>query len=322
LAADTLELLEPTPLSIPAELPDVGDIVSQSAAQVSRAEPMLSTPVSTSLSVPHPGSTEVEPAAFEALEDIGRQDWQPEQVTDIVDTDRPLPPDTEFEPKDLPGFSSAAVVSRIEEPIDLIDMEPATGAMSTHDIEQNELIALADTFAEEELKRESKPSISKPVSPEMSSEAFVQELFGESRLSEQDRYVDTIREETELHEQQLDRQSAFASKTATRPAISQAVSSEIFKREPEPEPSKPVPEGDTLSLAAKKMSEAVLSKEQVGTESSFFLLDDEVDTKLDLARAYIEMGDKAGAVDLLKEVEEEGDSRQKREAGDLLVLTR
>jgi pilus assembly protein FimV len=83
-----------------------------------------------------------------------------------------------------------------------------------------------------------------------------------------------------------------------------------------------VPEGDTLSLAAKKMSEAVLSKEQVGTESSFFLLDDEVDTKLDLARAYIEMGDKAGAVDLLKEVEEEGDSRQKREAGDLLVLTR
>ncbi len=41
---------------------------------------------------------------------------------------------------------------------------------------------------------------------------------------------------------------------------------------------------------------------------------DEVSTKLDLARAYIEMGDKEGAVDILDEVLSEGDASQKEEA--------
>ncbi len=41
---------------------------------------------------------------------------------------------------------------------------------------------------------------------------------------------------------------------------------------------------------------------------------DEVSTKLDLARAYIEMGDKEGAVDILDEVLSEGDATQKGEA--------
>lgn len=297
-ASATLELLEPTPISTPVELPEVSDILSRGTTTVSRGD-RLSTPVSTA----------VEPAAFEALEDVGRQDWQPEQVTDIVQTDRPLPPDTEFEPKDLPGFSTAAV-SNFDE------------SKNFADIEKNELIALADTFAEEELRRESTPSVSKPLLPDVSSEAFVNELFGEAQLSEQDRYVDTVREETEMYDQEQERQSAMASKPFAGSMASQAVSAETFKQEPAPEAVKPVAETDTLSLAAKKMSEAVLGKEKVETESSFFLLDDEVDTKLDLARAYIEMGDKAGAVDLLKEVEEEGDVRQKREAGDLLVLTR
>ncbi|MCP8898859.1 FimV/HubP family polar landmark protein [Gilvimarinus xylanilyticus] len=50
-----------------------------------------------------------------------------------------------------------------------------------------------------------------------------------------------------------------------------------------------------------------------------FLADsDEVATKLDLARAYIDMGDMDGARDILAEVTEEGDDSQKQEAKDLL----
>ena len=40
----------------------------------------------------------------------------------------------------------------------------------------------------------------------------------------------------------------------------------------------------------------------------------EVATKLDLAKAYEEMGDKDGARDLLNEVLQEGDAAQKQQA--------
>ena len=47
-------------------------------------------------------------------------------------------------------------------------------------------------------------------------------------------------------------------------------------------------------------------------------LHEEVNTKLDLARAYLEMGDREGAREILQEVLGEGDSKQKAEADKLL----
>jgi pilus assembly protein FimV len=44
----------------------------------------------------------------------------------------------------------------------------------------------------------------------------------------------------------------------------------------------------------------------------------EVGTKLDLARAYMDMGDPDGAASILREVLEEGDDAQKQEAQKLL----
>ncbi len=50
-----------------------------------------------------------------------------------------------------------------------------------------------------------------------------------------------------------------------------------------------------------------------------FLADtDEVATKLDLARAYIDMGDRDGAKDILDEVVSEGDEKQRQEAEELI----
>jgi pilus assembly protein FimV len=46
--------------------------------------------------------------------------------------------------------------------------------------------------------------------------------------------------------------------------------------------------------------------------------EDEVSTKLDLAKAYIDMGDNDGAKSTLEEVMNEGDDNQKKEAQDLL----
>src|SRR5690606_14177444 len=44
----------------------------------------------------------------------------------------------------------------------------------------------------------------------------------------------------------------------------------------------------------------------------------EIGTKLDLARAYIDMGDPDGARGILEEVLQDGDTEQQREARDLL----
>jgi pilus assembly protein FimV len=46
--------------------------------------------------------------------------------------------------------------------------------------------------------------------------------------------------------------------------------------------------------------------------------EDEVGTKLDLAQAYIDMGDFEGAEDILQEVIEEGDEEQKTSAEKML----
>ena len=45
---------------------------------------------------------------------------------------------------------------------------------------------------------------------------------------------------------------------------------------------------------------------------------DEVQTKLDLAQAYIDMGDSDGARDILKEVVDEGNSEQQQQARSML----
>lgn len=66
--------------------------------------------------------------------------------------------------------------------------------------------------------------------------------------------------------------------------------------------------------------EGALELPEVGGEELSLDLDstDEVTTKLDLARAYIDMGDNEGAKSILEEVVSEGSDQQKREANELL----
>lgn len=62
------------------------------------------------------------------------------------------------------------------------------------------------------------------------------------------------------------------------------------------------------------MDEATISEDE---ELDFLEASDEVSTKLDLAKAYIDMGDREGAEDILNEVVEEGNAEQKTEAEEL-----
>ena len=63
---------------------------------------------------------------------------------------------------------------------------------------------------------------------------------------------------------------------------------------------------------------ADLSDDELDSELDFMADADEAATKLDLARAYIDMGDSEGARDILAEVAHEGNEQQRQEAVDLL----
>jgi pilus assembly protein FimV len=70
-------------------------------------------------------------------------------------------------------------------------------------------------------------------------------------------------------------------------------------------------EADTESFSLDDLEEGGLETDSMFIEAADT---DEVNTKLDLARAYIDMGDPEGAQDILDEVLSEGDDAQKREA--------
>jgi len=61
-----------------------------------------------------------------------------------------------------------------------------------------------------------------------------------------------------------------------------------------------------------------MSEDDMDAELDFMADADEAATKLDLARAYIDMGDNEGARDILAEVAHEGNEQQRQEAVDLL----
>ena len=81
----------------------------------------------------------------------------------------------------------------------------------------------------------------------------------------------------------------------------------------------PVASDEVRDDTAKSLA-ADIDESDLGDDDDFDFLagTDEAATKLDLARAYIEMGDSEGARDILEEVALEGDDEQKTEAQDLL----
>lgn len=78
--------------------------------------------------------------------------------------------------------------------------------------------------------------------------------------------------------------------------------------------------GEDTDLDLEKLAEQNLdmSDEDMDSELDFLADADEAATKLDLARAYIDMGDAEGARDILSEVVQEGNEQQRTEAEELL----
>lgn len=77
------------------------------------------------------------------------------------------------------------------------------------------------------------------------------------------------------------------------------------------------PENTSQNLTSEEDFSS-LSDDDMDSELDFLADADEAATKLDLARAYIDMGDTDGARDILAEVAHEGNDEQRQEAVDLL----
>ncbi|MFT7405952.1 FimV/HubP family polar landmark protein, partial [Zhongshania sp.] len=91
-----------------------------------------------------------------------------------------------------------------------------------------------------------------------------------------------------------------------------------------PAPGAPIVDADTVNIDgdAIAIEDLVFDEFDAGeddAEGFDSLLDSEsVGTKLDLARAYIDMGDSEGAREMLEEVRQEGDTQQQADAQTLL----
>jgi pilus assembly protein FimV len=85
---------------------------------------------------------------------------------------------------------------------------------------------------------------------------------------------------------------------------------EVEEAKPEPEAAAPAPAADSFASDMAEEEDFDLSS-----------LDDvdEVSTKLDLARAYLDMGDHEGTRGILEEVIAEGNEEQKKEASELMA---
>jgi pilus assembly protein FimV len=102
-------------------------------------------------------------------------------------------------------------------------------------------------------------------------------------------------------------------------APAEAASEPVANHEPTPQATaRPEPDVEAVMEAWRaEPSVAPLAATEAEPEQEF--ADDPVDTKLDLARAYLDMGDPVGARAMLEEVIEEGSQTQKDEAKRLLA---
>ncbi|TMH83694.1 MAG: hypothetical protein E6H47_12490 [Betaproteobacteria bacterium] len=93
------------------------------------------------------------------------------------------------------------------------------------------------------------------------------------------------------------------------------ISLDLGGEQKKPETDKTVTSMDLSSISLDLGAAGDPSAPPAGTDPKW----QEVATKLDLAKAYEEMGDKDGARELLNEVMKDGDSAQKSQAQQLLA---
>ncbi|GLQ30938.1 FimV/HubP family polar landmark protein [Litoribrevibacter albus] len=185
-----------------------------------------------------------------------------------------------------------ASASEVTPSLDLAEETP----VESFDVESTEEIT--DDFALNDL--EESTDLELDSADDLSALAESSEEFEvPEEISEQDSAL----EDTSFDELSLDESVALDSDSASEVAFDESAVEESAVEE---------------SIAEESDLDADVKSTLNEEELDFYVGADEVATKLDLARAYVDMGDIDGAKDILEEVIVEGNEDQKTEATDLL----
>lgn len=152
-----------------------------------------------------------------------------------------------------------------------------------------------------------------PLSEEVSPEQSIVEDDLLADLDALDELADLDFSSPELDEQPIE----TAELTEAIEAAAELEVPEFIAEEPALEPVTEEPEVAAEPEASREATFAAL-EEELEDDFSFLAGTDETTTKLDLARAYIEMGDDEGAKDILEEVLGEGTPEQQQDARELI----
>lgn len=150
--------------------------------------------------------------------------------------------------------------------------------------------------------------------PEEDTELSLEDMHDDVDLSSLD---------ADLSDLDADLDEPAAPAEAATPAHSEADEDDVFEEAlsglgEDSTEAEPGPASETESSQEFAPKEQDLTDEDMDEELDFLADADEAATKLDLARAYIDMGDADGARDILEEVSQDGNDAQKQEAAELL----
>ncbi|MCD1630018.1 FimV/HubP family polar landmark protein [Marinobacter shengliensis] len=188
----------------------------------------------------------------------------------------------------------------------------------------DELDAELDKVAEEEGEPEGL-DLDESTLDDLELDVSDEDLALMEEFSESDEQPAGPEQEAASLDEELGLEDAFSSE---EPADSEPPSEQAQEGEPgATEQEADAMDDDLVPLASESLdgkpeqsSALDIDEESLGEDDDFDFLagTDEAATKLDLARAYIEMGDSDGARDILEEVALEGNDEQKAEAQELL----
>ncbi len=155
-----------------------------------------------------------------------------------------------------------------------------------------------------------------PSTDELESFALTDDFDLEHESGSADLDLASQREEREEREETDWESEMRATAEAPAPALG---AQEFDLAVPDTEVAQASDEAVTHAAAREEVAETAADDFDLGSEFDFLADADENATKIDLAKAYIDMGDAEGARDILQEVIHDGSPDQQEEARTLLL---
>ncbi len=251
------------------------------------------------------GESEAEPeveAESEVEPEFDAEELSDEAINFALDTDL----DLDISEDDSPS-ESLALVDEEEDDFDMGDLDLDLDALDAEieELSSEEVEALDSSFDELSLDDDeglADSSLDDAVEELAALDSDIEALESEVFAAELDAESDSESLEDASHDLELEAKDTDV----------KDIEAEVFDALPD------VEDNGVFDLSADAdVSEA--GDEDLDGELDFLADADEVTTKLDLARAYIDMGDAEGAKDILDEVIEEGNEQQRSDAEGLLA---